>query len=204
MKRIAILVSVLLLQLSVVGAATADGDSSPGLYLQGAFAMQATTGDVKDALESVGSDANFYGGSLAVGYFMTDWLAVQARLQFLSGPNGSAGGGVTLDTWNMLYTGAVKVYPFNLGGGAGGLLQPYGIFGIGGQTLFGTLSGGGLSATDSDTAFLIEVGGGLDLMLGSNFGVFGEVTYEYLNDNSLGFDDSTNAVGVNAGITYRF
>ena len=41
-------------------------------------------------------------------------------------------------------------------------------------------------------------------MLGSNFGVFGEVTYEYLNDSTYGFDDSTNAVGVNAGITYRF
>ena len=203
MKRIAILVSVLLLQLSAVGAATADGDSSPGLYVQGAFAMQATTGDVKDGLESFGSDANFYGGSLALGYFVTDWMAIQARLQFLSGPNASMLG-ASLDTWNMLYSGAVKVYPFNLGGSAGGLLQPYGIFGIGGQTLFATASGGGLSATDSETAFLLEVGGGLDLMLSNHVGVFGEVTYEYLNSSSLGFDGSTNAVGVNIGVTYRF
>ena len=195
MKRIAILVSVLLLQLSAVGAATADGDSSPGLYVQGAFAMQASTGDVKDALESAGSDANFYGGSLALGYFVTDWMAVQARLQFLSGPSDGA-----IDTWNMLYSGAVKVYPFNLGGGAGGLLQPYGIFGIGGQTLFASDSG----VDGSQTAFLLEVGGGLDLMLSNHLGVFGEVTYEYLNDSSYGFSDSTNAVGVNIGVTYRF
>ena len=199
MKRIAILVSVLLLQISVVGAATADSDSSPGLYLQGAFAMQSMTGNVKDALEGNGSDANFYGGSLAIGYFLTDWLALQGRLQFLSGPTLPGAFGGTVDTWNMLYSGAVKVYPFNLGGGAGGLLQPYGIFGIGGQTTF-------VSDLDalSSTLFLLEVGGGLDLMLGSNFGVFGEVTYEYLNDSTYGFDDSANAVGVNAGITYRF
>ena len=195
MKRIAILVSVLLLQLSAVGAASADGESSPGLYVQGAFAMQASTGDVKDALESAGSDANFYGGSLALGYFVTDWMAVQARLQFLSGPSDGA-----IDTWNMLYSGAVKVYPFNLGGGAGGLLQPYGIFGIGGQTLFASDSG----VDGSQTAFLLEVGGGLDLMLSNHLGVFGEVTYEYLNDSSYGFSDSTNAVGVNIGVTYRF
>ena len=180
-------------------ALAADGDDSkPGLYLQGAFAMQATTGNVKTALESVGSSSNFYGGSLAVGYFITDWLAVQGRVQLLSGPSQSS----LVTTWNMLYSGAVKVYPLNLGGSDDGFLQPYGIIGIGGQTLFASAGG----FTDSTTAFLLEVGGGLDLMLTQDFGLFGEVTYEYLNDSDYSFNDSTstNAIGLNVGISYRF
>ena len=143
--------------------------------------------------------------------FLTDWLALQGRLQFLSGPGASGTFDIpwlgpvsgSVSTWNMLYTGAVKVYPFNLGGG-GGLLQPYGIFGIGGQTLFASGSAGGLSGSDSKTLFLLEVGGGLDLMLSQNLGLFGEVTYEYLNDTEYDLDNSANAVGVNIGITYRF
>ena len=153
MKRILILVSVLALQFSMGGLAlAADGDASkPGLYLQGAFAGQAKTFDDIDP----GADAT-YGGSLAVGYFLTDFLALQGRLGFITSPLDAPG----VDSWQMQYTAGVKFYPFNLGGSAGGLLQPYAIGALGGQTLFA--SGGGNS--DSTTAFLLELGGGLDLM----------------------------------------
>ena len=207
MKRIAILVSVLLLQISVVGAATADSDSSPGLYLQGAFAMQATTGDLEAAINSFGGDSNYYGGSLAIGYFFTDWLAIQARIQFLSGPGtGNLDtGGLDVSIYNALYTGAVKVYPLALlTQSSDGLIQPYGILGIGGQTLSVSVDGLGPWATGGTTAFLLEVGGGVDFMLSQKFGIFGEATYDYTNDSDYSFSGSAGAVGVNVGITYRF
>ena len=166
--------------------------------------MQATTGDLKKAINELEADANFYGGSLAVGYFMTDWLALQARVQFLSGTGiGDTPNPANLDvsTYNVLYTGAVKLYPLALlTQNAGGQIQPYAIFGIGGQSTLVSVDFFGTGTT----AFLLEVGGGLDLMFNSNFGVFGEVTYNYLNNTNFGFSETASAVGVNAGITYHF
>ena len=180
-------------------ALAADGDDSkPGLYLQGAFAGQAKTfDDVPDQIAH-----GTYGGSLAVGYFLTDFLAVQGRLGFISSPFDVP----AVSMWQMQYTAGVKLYPFNLGGSAGGLLQPYGIAALGGQTRF---QSGDDTWTTSETAFLLELGGGLDLMFTQNLGVFGEVTYNYLNYSDSvwwGENDSWsgNGMGWQIGITYRF
>ena len=206
MKRILVLVSILALQFSMGGLALAadDDDSKPGLYLQGAFMGQAKTLD--DIDPSVDSDST-YGGSLAVGYFLTDFLALQGRLGFMSSPV-NLGPGV--DSWMMTYTVGVKLYPFNLGGSAGGLLQPYAIAALGGQTWFASADvGSGTNLSDSETAFLLELGGGLDLMFTDNLGVFGEVTYNYLNYSTSDWwgpneSWSGNGVGYQIGITYRF
>ena len=202
MKRILILVSVLVLQFSMGGLALAadDDDSKPGLYLQGAFAGQAKTFDDIDP----GSDAT-YGGSIAVGYFLTDFLALQGRLGFISDPFQSAFLVAGTDAWQMQYTAGVKLYPFNLGGSAGGLLQPYAIGALGGQTLFQSGQG---TWTTGQTFFLLELGGGLDLMFTDNLGVFGEVTYNYLNLSENNWFQtqsySGNGMGWQIGITYRF
>ena len=199
MKRILILVSILVLQFSMGGLAlAADGDDSkPGLYLQGAFAGQAKTfDDVPDQIAH-----GTYGGSLAVGYFLTDFLAVQGRLGFISSPFDVP----AVSMWQMQYTAGVKLYPFNLGGSAGGLLQPYGIAALGGQTLF---QSGHDTLTSSETYLLVELGGGLDLMLSKSLGLFGEVTYNYLNHSKNNWwqadSYSGNGMGWQVGITYRF
>ena len=210
MKRIAILVSVLSIQVSMAGAATAADGETPGLYLQGAFAMQATTGDLKDAIDTIDGDTNFYGGSLALGYFLTDWLALQARIQFLSGTGTGTftpPPGLDISTYNLLYTGAVKVYPLSLlTGSADGLIQPYAILGIGGQTFTASLDlgSGTWLGSGSTTGFLLEAGGGVDVMLSQSFGIFGEVTYDYANDSDFTITESASSIGMNAGITYRF
>ncbi len=208
MKRILILVSVLALQFSMGGLAiAADGDDSkPGLYLQGAFAGQAKT--LNDIPGSIDDDFNAsYGGSIAVGYFLTDFLALQGRLGFISDPFTATGrndafGSADPDVWQMQYTAGVKLYPFNLGGSAGGLLQPYAIGALGGQTLFASNDG----FSDSSTAFLLELGGGLDLMFTDSLGVFGEVTYNYISWSSAFTSDdySGNGMGWQIGVTYRF
>lgn len=197
MKRIITIISVVLLQTMVVAPTFAGG------YIQGAFAGQADT--FKDIDPADLSSQTAYGGSLAGGYFFTDWLAVQARLGFLDSPADLSGTGIS--GWQMMYTGGVKIYPFNLGG-SGGLLQPYGIAALGGQTLFFSSDIAGISFGDSKTAFLLELGGGLDLMFGDHFGLFGEVTYNYVHfsDVDLTNDDSWsgNGVGWQIGVTFRF
>jgi len=227
MKRNLLLVSVLALHFSVGGLAIAAEKSKPGLYLQGAFTGQADTFSDMDSSRESGKTA--YGGSIAVGYFITDWLAVQGRVGIISNPvdlydvdwtGWQCGGVTTCSSWQMQYTAGVKVYPLSLlTQGASGLIQPYAIGALGGQTQFVRTDNlpAGLNAwtTSSSTYFLLEVGGGVDLMFTSNIGLFGEVTYDYLNfsnDSWLGFpipaderrDWSGNGVGWQVGITYRF
>ena len=229
MKRILILVSVLVLQFSMGGLAiAADGDDSkPGLYLQGAFAGQADTFSDMDNSRDSGKTA--YGGSLAVGYFITNWLAVQGRVGVISNPinlydvdwpQWQCTGNASCSSLQLQYTAGVKIYPLSLlKQSASGLIQPYAIGSLGGQTQFVRVdnlpTGLGPWTTSSTTFFLLELGGGVDLMFTDNIGLFGEVTYNYLNfssNNYLGFpvppderkDWSGNGVGWQLGITYRF
>ena len=213
MKKLGILSAILFFQISVVGVATAQNESKPGLYLQGAFATQITTGNQKQSIEDNGGDTNFYGGSVAVGYFLADWLAVQARIQFLSGPGTGDidTAGVDITMYNVLYTGAVKLYPLALlTQSADGPIQPYAIFGVGGQTFsisdsYFSIDPGDRYYPTSNTNFLLEAGAGIDVMFSQNFGLFGEATYEYIDWEGFNLvGNKVSAVGVNVGITYRF
>ncbi|MEE3328601.1 MAG: outer membrane beta-barrel protein [Myxococcota bacterium] len=228
MKRIALLVSVLVLQFSVSGLIFAADAPKPGLYLQGAFTGQADT--FSDVGESRDSGKTAYGGSFAVGYFITKWLAVQGRVGVISNPidlynvdftGWQCGvGNSTCSSWQLQYTAGVKIYPLSLlTQNASGLFQPYAIGALGGQTQFirtdNLPPGVNVWTTSSSTYFLLELGGGLDLMLTRNFGFFGEVTYDYLNFSSSSYlgipiesserrDWSGNGVGWQVGVTYRF
>ncbi len=171
-----------------------------GAYVQGAFALQWPTGDVKDAYNSGDISTNFLGGSLAGGAFLTDWLAVGGRVQIIDQRETTVNFvGGTGSLLAILYSANVKLYPFNLGG-SGGLLQPYAIVGLGGQTTTAT----NCDFCSSDTSFLFELGGGLDVMLGDRFGLFAEFEYQLVTDYLSADIGSANQLGLLMGITYRF
>ena len=179
MKRLSIVLSILMFQAAVALPSFAD-DSSPGFYTQAAFAIQFQT----DSVGNLGSSNELYGGSIALGYFLTDWLALQGRAQFID--SGA-------DTMTYIYTAAAKLYVLNLlVDDPNGLIQPYAIGGIGGYTI----DGGGLSTSN----FTLELGAGLDLMFTDNLGVFGEFNYQFVDIQV----QSANNIGMNIGVTYRF
>ena len=101
MKRLSIVLSILMFQAAVALPSFAD-DSSPGFYTQAAFAIQFQT----DSIVNLGNGADeLYGGSIALGYFLTDWLALQGRAQFIDS---------TQNSMTYIYTAAAKLYLLNL------------------------------------------------------------------------------------------
>ena len=179
MKRLSIVLSILMFQAAVALPSFAD-DSSPGFYTQAAFAIQFQTDSI-----NLGNNADeLYGGSIALGYFLTDWLALQGRAQFIDS---------TQNSMTYIYTAAAKLYLLNLlVDDPNGLIQPYAIGGIGGYT--------GDQGGSSQTQFTLELGAGLDLMFTDNLGVFGEFNYQFVDIQV----QSANNIGMNIGVTYRF
>ena len=204
MKRFSIVLSILMFQAAMALPALAQDSSDefkPGAYVQGQFAAQFLTGDASDVFKSGGFDTGFYGGGIAAGYFLTNWLALQARANFIS--NGSVGG-VSLDSLTAIYTVDAKLYVLNLFmRDANGLLQPYAIAGLGGYSIVGTNTNLPFNA---DTYFTFELGAGLDLMLTNHFGLFGEFNWQYVDTGPILNTNvnSPNNIGINIGATYRF
>ena len=202
MKRLSIVLSILMFQAAMALPALAQSSSDefkPGAYVQGQFAAQFLTGNVSDIVKAGGFDTGYYGGGIAAGYFLTNWLALQARANFVS--NGSVNG-ISLDSLTAIYTVDAKLYVLNLFmRDANGLLQPYAIAGLGGYSSIGTDFGLPFAA---DTQFTFELGAGLDLMLTNHFGLFGEFNWQYINlPSGAGISDPNN-IGINIGATYRF
>ena len=197
MKRLSIVLSILMFQAAMALPALAQSSSDefkPGAYVQGQFAGQFLTGNVSDIVKGGGFDTGYYGGGIAAGYFLTNWLALQARANFLSSP--------FPDIMTVIYTVDAKLYVLNLFmRDANGLLQPYAIAGLGGYSSIGTDFGLPFAA---DTQFTFELGAGLDLMLTNHFGLFGEFNWQYINlPSGAGISDPNN-IGINIGATYRF
>ena len=210
-----------------------------GLYVQGAFSLQAlgtvasvggqnvTLGFQNGANGPFASEA--YGGSLAGGTFVTPWLAVQGRVQFVD--SGTLNGSLDctnpsltpictslgldpsqvfqgqLSSMTFIYGIQAKVYPMHLlFGGRGGLIQPYAFGGIGGYSISLTPTVGGQTGAAVGADWLtLEIGAGTDIMITDHIGVFGELNWQYVNVSSNGLPlNSPNNVGVNLGVTYRF
>lgn len=102
-----------------------------------------------------------FGGGLGVGYFMVpSYVVVRADANFSS----------VHDARCEIAADVLFRLPL-----AGGRIAPY------------ALVGGGLEAADGTNGFL-HVGGGLEWRLTSNLGLFGEVTYAWVNS----MDDNNN------------
>ena len=196
MKRLSIVLSILMFQAAMALPALAQDSSDefkPGAYVQAQFAAQFLTGDASQLT----TDSGYYGGGVAGGYFLTHWLAVQGRANFISNGSGA-------DSLTAIYTADVKLYVLNLFmGDANGLLQPYAIAGLGGFSIIGTNTN---LPFDSETYFTFELGGGLDLMLTNHFGLFGEFNWQYVDTGPILNTNvnSPNNIGINFGATYRF
>ena len=199
MKRLSIVLSILIFQAAMALPALAQDSSDefkPGAYVQGQFAAQFLTGDASDLFKNNGLDTGYYGGGIAAGYFLTNWLALQARANFLSSP--------FPEVMTVIYTVDAKLYVLNLFmRDANGLLQPYAIAGLGGFSIIGTNFN---QAFNADTWFTFELGGGLDLMLTNHFGLFGEFNWQYVDTGPILNTNinSPNNIGINFGATYRF
>ena len=196
MKRLSIVLSILMFQAAMALPALAQSSSdefSPGFYAQAGFAIQFQTSDISLVASNNGNQA--YGGSIAAGYFLTNWLALQGRAQFIdSGAN----------TLTYIYSADAKLYVLNLlMSNPNGLIQPYAIAGLGGYTITSDL--GNFIGGSSQTWFTLELGAGLDLMFTEHLGLFGEFNYQYINASSTTniFTDANN-IGMNMGVTYRF
>ena len=88
MKRLSIVLSILMFQAAMALPALAQSSSDefkPGAYVQGQFAAQFLTGDASQ----ITTDSGYYGGGIAGGYFLTHWLALQGRANFIAGPQGA-------------------------------------------------------------------------------------------------------------------
>ena len=169
MKRLSIVLSILMFQAAMALPALAQSSSdefSPGFYAQAGFAIQFQTSDISLVASNNGNQA--YGGSIAAGYFLTNWLALQGRAQFIdSGAN----------TLTYIYSADAKLYVLNLlMSNPNGLIQPYAIAGLGGYTITSDL--GNFIGGSSQTWFTLELGAGLD------FG--GRVTVEPHLDGDVG------------------
>ena len=199
MKRLSIVLSILMFQAAVALPALAQSSSDefkPGAYVQAAFAAQFSTSDLVDV--TLSGDSAAFGGSIAGGYFLTNWLAVQGRAQFID--TGSLG---PISSLTYIYGAQAKLYVLNLlMSNPNGLIQPYAIAGIGGLSV----TGSGFGFTDSENFFTFELGAGLDLMFTNHLGLFGEFNWQYINANQFFGTpvDSPNNIGMNIGVTYRF
>ena len=184
--------SIVMLQ-GLVGS-TVLAESGPGMYVQGSFAVQFPTGSLKDAYNQIDEDKEGLGGSLAIGGFLFDWFALQARAQVIDTRVEDVDGALKYG----LYTADAKIYPLGLfTSGADGLLQPYGLVGLGGATLWA-------EDYDTETNFLFELGFGLDVMLSKNFGIYGEVAWQLITEDLDVDIENANLIGLLVGITYRF
>ena len=195
MKRFSIVLSILMFQAAMALPALAQDSSDefkPGAYVQGQFAAQFLTGDASQ----IATDSGYYGGGVAAGYFLTNWLALQGRVNFIDSSS------LIPNSFTTIYTADVKIYVLNLlMSNANGLLQPYAIGGIGGLTTSENVLNTGIWA--SGTYFTFELGGGLDLMLTDHLGLFGEFNWQYVNLGFTGVSNPNN-IGINIGATYRF
>ncbi len=208
MKRLSIGLSILMVHAAMALPALAQDSSdefTPGAYVQAAFAVQFQTSDVKLAFSNSGLENQAYGGSIAAGYFLTNWLALQARAQFIDSGSVTAGG-QTVSTMTYIYTADAKLYVLNLlMNNPNGLIQPYAIAGLGGYSLTYNLDGFNIPGLGSATTqFTFELGAGLDLMFTDHLGVFGEFNWQYITTPSEFNINAPSNVGMNIGVTYRF
>lgn len=212
MKRFAIALSILMLEAVVALPAFGQEASdrfNPSGYIQGQFTTQFLTGDISDLVYTPTNtpiDSAYFGGGITGGGFLTHWVALQARVNFLStNPFPDIPGSEILDSLTVVYTADVKFYILNLiVGHANGILQPYAIAGLGGLSIIGTFDP--VNSFNSDNFFTFELGAGLDLMINNHFGLFGEFNWQYVDANTfLGVPISNpNNIAINIGATYRF
>ncbi len=128
------------------------------------------------------------GGSGGVN--LNSYLTVIGEFNFFAMPQVE---GVNENMTN--YGGAVR---FNLV--SKGKVVPYGIFGGGGARL--TASESGASASSNGDYF--GGGGGVNLFLGSNWGIRPEFRYNRFNYSFEGINGSTNVLTATGGVFFQF
>jgi opacity protein-like surface antigen len=167
-----------------VPAAWAD-DEGLGPYVRGGVTLGWANVDDDFVGASVSNGVNA-GFNIAGGYRFMPALAGEIEFFYITGGDVEVNGATVpfAETNAYAFTANIKAYPLMFAADdATGLLQPYLVVGIGGGsgevTNVGVFSG-------SEGTFLARFGGGLDLMLTNNLGVFADGSYYVTTKDVIG------------------
>lgn len=207
MKKVMVMACLALFALTTAAsrlpAQEAEDFGRPGGYIGGGFTWAFENFDFDQVSALTGTDVSASGSpgfDVRGGYRFNEYVALEGDFQYYANFDIEAAGVDVLSANAFSFFANVKGYPL------AGRVQPYGLFGIG--VLRAAIEDDfGLGVSESDAAFALRFGGGLDVYVTEHVLLNLDVGY-LLTPSDMNFggpvDIGTDLIPLTVGAQYRF